>query len=190
MRHVALPLALPRPVVVAAKFGNTVRVLRCAGVDGGGFRCVPGFSRRLRDEPTFAKTVAAWRHANGDNAPSGCKDLPEMTGMPCRTIAASKGDLVIWDSFLPHGNDSNRGNRPRLACFVSMAPCPRPSLPGSEWEARRRRRIVAWQEQLAGEEGEPGDRAENLAASPENRGPAQLSALGEKLLGVQSWWDE
>jgi ectoine hydroxylase-related dioxygenase (phytanoyl-CoA dioxygenase family) len=39
-------------------------------------------------------------------------------------VAGSAGDLVIWDSFLPHGNglNTNGAGQPRLCQYVNMWP--------------------------------------------------------------------
>jgi ectoine hydroxylase-related dioxygenase (phytanoyl-CoA dioxygenase family) len=79
-------------------------MLADTGADGGGFRCIPGFSKRLEAEPAFLAQCKRWRAAAPDNAAGGSKDLPELTGMPVETVAGRKGDLVIWNSLLPHGN--------------------------------------------------------------------------------------
>ena len=50
-------------------------------------------------------------------------------------------------------------------------------------EATRARRITAWRERLAGEEGEVGDACENNAGGE----PATLTPLGKRLLGVNQW---
>lgn len=39
-------------------------------------------------------------------------------------VGASAGDLVIWDTRLPHGRSINHGNGPRVSQYISMFPAP------------------------------------------------------------------
>ena len=67
-------------------------------VDGGGFRMIPGFAARFNDDAKFREQAMAWRAEAADNAPGGCKDLAELTGMPTVTLPGKAGDLVICAS--------------------------------------------------------------------------------------------
>ena len=40
--------------------------------------------------------------------------VPEMTEFQARTIAARRGDMVIWSSYLPHGSGKNTDDTCRL----------------------------------------------------------------------------
>jgi hypothetical protein len=65
------------------------------GIDGGGFRMIPGFASRFNEDASFREMAMAWRTAAADNAPGGCKDMGELTGMPVVTLPGQAGDLVI-----------------------------------------------------------------------------------------------
>ena len=73
----------------------------------GGFRCVPGFHR------VFEEWVQT-------QPPDRSKWQLDLTGWEERPIAAAAGDLVIWNSLLPHGNGPNHAEKPRLAQYISM----------------------------------------------------------------------
>eukprot|EP01047_Picozoa_sp_COSAG01_P052235 COSAG01_NODE_5475_length_4236_cov_1111.481267_2_plen_161_part_00 len=145
---------------------------------------------RHRPETVIVEFYGAGRlgHSSGGVAP------PVMTHSRGGGGVAAAA-TTARNSLLPHGNDSNRGERPRLACFITMAPSPHHGGDGDDDDKdrrRRQRRVVAWREQLAAEEGEVGDRRENLAVMADadgggGRRPAKLTALGEKLLGLTSW---
>lgn len=141
-----------------------VLYLTDTAVDQGGFQCVPGFPRRF---PEWVRTQPTDRDPR----------LPDLTGLEVRSIPGRAGDLLIWNSLLPHGNGGNTSRRPRLAQYISMFPAPR----GHEQE--RRERIAAWREQRpAG--GWPGDprRWERRHGRR-----AELTALGRRLLGLDAW---
>jgi hypothetical protein len=77
--------------------------------DQGAFMCVPGFHRRIKE-------WMAGLPAGADPRVEGLK----IAG--ARPIAASAGDMVIWNNLLPHGSSPNRNTRPRVAQYISMAP--------------------------------------------------------------------
>jgi len=132
--------------------------------DQGGFQCVPGFPRRF---PDWARTQPADRDAR----------FPDLAGLEVQSIPGRAGDLLIWNSLLPHGNGENTSDRPRLAQYISMFPAAR----GSEEE--RLGRIAAWREQRSAS-GWPGD-----PRNWEQRHgkPAKLDRLGRRLLGLDPW---
>eukprot|EP01050_Picozoa_sp_SAG11_P019598 SAG11_NODE_3151_length_2646_cov_4.100903_2_plen_398_part_00 len=154
------------------------------GADGGGFRCIPGFHRRL-EEPAFRAAVLARRAAAADNAAGGAKDLGGWLGgvgggsgsMPVVTVAGGPGDLVIWSSLLPHGNAQNTSDQPRLAQYITMRPVP-PTVD----EAERQTRVANWEGRISG--GRGGGREK---AHPEATQPAKLTPLGRRLLGADPW---
>ena len=86
--------------------------------ENGAFVCLPGFHKKLD----------SWL----DTLPEGTASLPaamndEFRGSPdALRVGASCGDLVIWNTLLPHGLAVNRGNKPRVA----QCECrPRPKIP-------------------------------------------------------------
>jgi hypothetical protein len=143
-----------------------VLYLADTGADGGGFQCVPGFHRRFEE---WVKTQPADRNPR----------LPDLTGMEVQTIPGQAGDLVIWHSLLPHGNSRNRSDKPRLAQYITMFPA------REENEEERQYRIKMWQERLPPKgKSFPGDprRLEQIHGKP-----AELTALGKQLLGLERW---
>jgi hypothetical protein len=132
----------------------------------GGFQCVPEIYREF---DTWTKTQPADR--------DGWK--PNLGSLEPTFIPLKAGDLVIWNSLLPHGIRANRSDRPRIAQYISMSPAKHDD------EVVRLARIKSWRERLAPEGmAFPGD----PRAWERNRyETANLSALGELLLGLRRW---
>jgi hypothetical protein len=132
----------------------------------GGFQCVPGMPKRLAE---WITTQPADRDPH----------RPNLTGLTVETIDTKAGDLLIWNSLLPHGVSPNESDRPRLAQYLSMSPAQEDN------EAARQWRVDAWMHRKA-PEGDPfpGDPRE----WERHRGTtAALTPLGRKLLGLDSW---
>ena len=111
-------------------------------------------------------------------------------------IPAKAGSLLIWHSALPHGNGRNTSDKPRLAQYMNFFPAPHSSL-RTDWtapsafkmcepeESRRQERIALWRERRAlGRPPYPGD---PRGWEAKNYGPAKLTPLGRKLLGLDPW---
>jgi len=125
----------------------------------GTFQCVAEVYRNLRE----------WcdNHEQSDMS-------QENYGSEATRVPGETGDLVIWDTRLPHGNGSNRGERPRFAQYISMYPA-RFADPDA-----RARRIADWRElKPHGEDPSEWERR--------NFDPAELTSLGQKLLGTDPW---
>ncbi|MDX2032197.1 MAG: phytanoyl-CoA dioxygenase family protein [Blastocatellia bacterium] len=143
-----------------------VLALNDATVEMGGFQCVPELYR------TFAEWV---KTQPADRDPYH----PDITGFDIVKIPARAGDLLIWDSLLPHGIRPNLSDRPRMAQYISMMPAQEQNVEPREW------RVKSWRDRVAPEGyAFPGD--------PRNweqtrYGRAQLTELGEKLLGLRDW---
>ena len=88
-------------------------------VDGGGFRMIPGFAARFNGDAKFREQAMAWRAEAADNAPGGCKDLAELTGMPTVTLPGKAGDLVICAS----SSSLVRSARQWRQCATTVAAC-------------------------------------------------------------------
>lgn len=133
----------------------------------GGFQCVPELYRDLG--PYLARRRAA------------AQDLQriDLTGYTITRVPQHAGDLVVWSTLLPHGNGQNTSDRPRLAQYISMHPA------RAENEPARQTRVQCWRECLP-PPGKPfpGDprRIEEDRARP-----AELTALGRRLLGADAW---
>lgn len=96
-------------------------------------------------------------------------------------VEGAAGDFIIWHSALPHGNSRNRSDKARLAQYVRMFPAE------SEDGALREQRVASWRERthpsFQNPRAFPGDPRRKEAES----GPAELTALGRKLLGLDDW---
>lgn len=127
----------------------------------GGFRCVPGFHKKLK----------AWSLLPKETRPA---EPPAFTVDDAIYIPGKAGDFVVWDYFLPHGNGRNRSTRPRFAQYISMSVISRLSA------TDRARRLRLWQESLPAF-GTP--EAQKISAGP----PAELTPLGRKLVLADPW---
>ncbi len=131
----------------------------------GGFQCVPGHHRELEE---WIATQPLDRNPHA----------PDLTGLNVVPIPAKAGDLVIWNTLLAHGNGHNTSDRPRLAQYITMSPA-------RDDESARQKRIARWQERRPPEAnwatGDPR-RWEELHGIT-----AELTPLGRKLLGLDSW---
>ncbi len=133
-----------------------------AGPGEGCFQCVPSIFRALdrylehHGEPTVGAPV-------------------DLAGHQVVDVPACAGDLVIWDSRLPHHGGPNLGAGPRVSMAVTMFP------EGSEQE--RRERTACWRERRA----PPWWRGWKGQIDPEPGQPAELTALGRRLVGLAPW---
>ena len=132
----------------------------------GGFQCIPALYRHF-DE--WVKTQPA------DRDPF----MPDVRGYSIEKVITKKGDLLIWNSMLPHGIRPNRSAQPRLAQYISMMPAQEDNLALRQW------RIRSWREKLPPDgyafPGDPRNWEQQHAET------AQLTVLGEKLLGLKKW---
>ncbi len=134
--------------------------------DAGGLQVVPGFHQRFEE---WVKTQPADRDPR----------LPDMTGLELTSLSMNAGDLVIWHSLLPHGTGRNNSTRPRLAQYITMFPAK------EDDEAMRQERIGLWKERRSPDRRFfPGD---PRRWEIERSATAELTPLGEKLLGLRNW---
>lgn len=146
-----------------------VLYLSDTGADMGGFHCVPGHHRTLSE---WIKTQPADRHPRVPKNPEQFHVTP---------IPGKAGDLVIWDKRLLHGNGRNLSQKPRLAQYIAMFPVPT----GPEAEERREDRVMRWRERVP-------PAADWVVGDPRNwekeQGQtAELTQLGRRLLGLETW---
>ena len=135
----------------------------------GGFQCVPGMPKKL---PAWIATQPADRDPH----------KPDLAGFAVETIPTNAGDLLIWNSQLPHGVSPNTSDQPRLAQYMSMAPAQEDNERARQW------RINAWLHRRAPEGNPfPGD-PRNWER--EHGTTAALTPLGRKLLGLDLWNEE
>jgi hypothetical protein len=142
-----------------------VLALTDTAIGQGGFRCVPALHHN-RDRWPTAPTI----DADGDANWLVAAEEQEIVAVPAAT-----GDLIAWDSGLPHGNSKNRSTIPRIAFYVAMYPALDERLREAAVESWRTGRCVPWWR------GRPGyDRVEPWP-------PADLTDLGRCLLGLDPW---
>lgn len=133
----------------------------------GGFQCVPEL---FRTYDTWKQSQPADRN----------RFQPDVSGFDLVKVKMEAGDLLIFNSLLPHGIRVNRsGHKVRIAQYVSMMPAEENNEPLRQW------RIRSWRDRIAPEGyAFPGD--------PRNweqtrYGTAELTGLGKKLLGLDNW---
>ena len=132
----------------------------------GGLQVIPGFHRQFEE---WVKTQPADRDPR----------QPDITGFELKSVAMNAGDLAIWHRLLPHGTGRNNSTRPRLAQYITMSPA------REDDEVLRKQRIDSWRERkpLIGS-AFPGD---PRRWEIEHGTTAELTPLGEKLLGLKNW---
>jgi Phytanoyl-CoA dioxygenase (PhyH) len=135
--------------------------------DVGGFQCVP-YLFKYFDEWVSTQP--------NDRDPMH----PDMTGQTAVNIDMEPGDLLIFNSLLAHGVRPNHSdNRVRMAQYISMHPAE------YDDEPNRLERIRLWREldhpKRDAFPGDPRDWEKHHATT------AELTPLGEKLLGLQPW---
>ena len=133
----------------------------------GGFQCVPELFRTLEQ---WIETQPLDRHPF----------FPNTAGFEIRFVPMKAGDLLIWNTLLAHGIKPNVStNRARMAQYVSM-------YPADEGNANAREtRIRSWSErEIPNDPAFPGDPREWEKI---RYGRAELTDLGERLLGLRPW---
>ena len=135
----------------------------------GGFQCIPWLYRHYDD---WKQTQPADRD----------RFQPDVSGLEEKLVRVElqAGDLLIFNSLLPHGIRPNRsGDKVRIAQYISMMP----AEPGNE--ALLKWRIHSWENRVAPEGyAFPGD-PRNWEQTRYQQ--AALSPLGRTLLGLDPW---
>lgn len=133
----------------------------------GGFQCLPELYRTYE---TWKLTQPADRD----------RFKPDTTGFEFVKVKMETGDLLIFNSTLPHGIRPNlTKDKVRIAQYISMMPAQEDN------EALRQWRITSWRDRIAPEGyAFPGDPRNWEKTRYET---AKLSDLGKKLLGLESW---
>ena len=135
----------------------------------GGFQCIP------------------WLYKNYDNWKlTQPKDRdrfkPDISGLEDKLVKVKMeaGDLLIFNSSQPHGiRPNNSKDKVRIAQYLSMMPAQEEELDLVNW------RINSWKNRIAPEgHAFPGDPRKKEQTHYEK---ADLSELGEKLLGLKKW---
>lgn len=132
----------------------------------GGFQCIPELFR----------TYDTWKLGQPENRDHF---KPDTTGFTPTKVKMEAGDLLIFNSSQPHGIRANNSkDKVRIAQYISMMPADEGNEEMKAW------RIRSWKEKLAPEGyAFPGDPLHREKEHP----VAELTALGEKLLGLRKW---
>jgi ectoine hydroxylase-related dioxygenase (phytanoyl-CoA dioxygenase family) len=135
----------------------------------GGFQCIPWL---YRNYDTWKLTQPNERD----------RFKPDVSALQDKIVKVKMeaGDLLIFNSTQPHGIRPNLSKeKVRIAQYISMMPAEEDNGPLRAW------RINAWRNRLAPEGyAFPGD-PRNWEQTKYKT--AELTTLGEKLLGLQSW---
>lgn len=135
----------------------------------GGFQCIPWlyqhFDEWLEDQPD-------------DRDPY----KPNLEGLEDKIVkmGMEAGDLLIFNSLLPHGIRPNlTKDKVRVAQYISMMPAEENNQALKEW------RIYSWRNRIAPKGyAFPGDPRK---WEQKKYGTAELNELGKKLLGLEKW---
>ncbi|MBL7873924.1 MAG: phytanoyl-CoA dioxygenase family protein [Cyclobacteriaceae bacterium] len=131
----------------------------------GGFQCVPELFR----------TYDSWKLTQPKDRDHY---KPDTTGFEIVKVKLEAGDLLIFNSLLPHGIRPNTSNKVRIAQYIAMMPAQEDNEELRQW------RINIWKSRYAMEGyAFPGDPLQREKKNP----VATLSPLGEKLLGLTKW---
>ncbi len=125
--------------------------------------------------PGIFADLAGWLRRHRDAETNG-DDPIDLEGHPIVGVTANAGDLVVFDSRLPHGNLPNHGRRPRLVQYVSM-------FPAGFWGERREDHAELYRTGMPN----PTYRWKAGWDKPAPWPPADLTPLGRKLAGIDPW---
>jgi len=133
----------------------------------GGFQCVPELYR----------TYDTWKLTQPTERDHF---KPDVSGFELVKVKMEAGDLLIFNSLQPHGIRPNTsGNKVRIAQYIAMMPAEEDNEELRQW------RITSWRDRKAPEGyAFPGDPRK---WEQTNYKTAELSELGEKLLGLKRW---
>jgi hypothetical protein len=165
-----LPTPLEKPMGVQG-----VLLLADTTEDMGGFHCVPSTYRDLESFLASLHKDRPGKRPGFDN--QGFGDLQGHEVVP---VPGEAGDLIIWDKLLLHGNGVNRSDRIRFAQFVTMDK----ATPDPHSHPYVQKKIEGWKTNSGF-----GYDTRNWEANTYDK-PAELTPLGRKLLGLDSWFDE
>lgn len=135
----------------------------------GGFQCIPWLYRNYD----------SWKLTQPEDRDHF---KPDITGLEDKLVKVplEAGDLLIFNSSQPHGiRANNSGDKVRIAQYISMMPAQENDQDLTNW------RVNSWKERIAPEGyAFPGDPRKWEQTRYER---ANLSELGEKLLGLRNW---
>lgn len=125
--------------------------------------------------PKVFQDLDAWLAKQPQNIEFSSADF---SGEPTVPVPGKAGDLIIWNSKLPHGPGPNRATTPRVMQAVTMFPASNVSWTREQqvgwW---RTKRAPPWWRDVPGQvDPEPGE-------------PALLTEHGQRLIGLRQWDD-
>ncbi len=121
--------------------------------------------------PSIYRSLETWLHRHKMLYPLEFKVPPkDIVGVSGRART-----LVLWNALLPHRSGLNYAEQPRFVQYIAMNPV------GSEQE--RQERVKLWKERRVPQYW----RGWRYQIEPEPGEPAELDALGRKLLGLDAW---
>ena len=118
-----------------------------------------------------------------DQLDKGFGEQPSLRHLKPTNVATQKGDLLIWNRLLPHGNGVNTSDRPRMAQFIAMNPAPDGGLPDDVVAGR----VDEWQKHVKNSRTNQQLDLGAFGVSEAEMPVAELTQLGKKLLGVVPW---
>lgn len=132
----------------------------------GGFQCIPELYRKY-DSWKLSQPIDRDRFK------------PDITGFELVKVKLEAGDLLIFNSTLPHGIRANNSkDKVRIAQYISMMPAQEDNEELKLW------RINSWKNKISPEGyAFPGD----PLGREKSEEVAKLTTLGEKLLGLKKW---
>ena len=135
----------------------------------GGFQCIPELYR----------TYDTWKLTQPADRDRFKPDVSQFEDKIVK-VKLRAGDLLIFNSTQPHGIRPNRSaDKVRIAQYISMMPAEEDNEDLRQW------RIKSWRERIAPDGyAFPGDPRKWEQVK---YGPAKLSPLGEKLLGLANY---
>ncbi|MEZ4451678.1 MAG: phytanoyl-CoA dioxygenase family protein [Nannocystaceae bacterium] len=145
--------------------------------DQGGFACVPGFHREIE---AWAAAHPEWA-APPEKAFVRIRDQA-MIRERLTPIPMKKGDLLVFDSRLPHGSTRNETVRWRVCQYITLVP----AIPANQ--SLQANALRGW---ATGERPTryPGG-SHTVDAGPERERcgtPPPLTPLGARLVGIEPW---
>lgn len=149
----------------AAYWYPGILALTDTGLGGGGFRCAPALMHNKERWPTSWPT-SRW----GIEYRAGPVPDDEVVDVP---LVA--GDLLIFDSHLPHGTSRNTTTRPRVVFYLQLFPEGTPEEANANIADHEAGVASPWWRWKPGHDRiEPGP-------------PATLTPLGRRLIGKEPW---
>ena len=135
----------------------------------GGFQCIPWLYRNYDK----------WKLTQPEDRNRFQPDIKDLENKLVK-VAMEAGDLLIFNSTEPHGIRPNHSDgKVRIAQYISMMPAEEENQALKDW------RVSSWKDRIAPEGyAFPGDPRKREQTHYET---ANLSPLGERLLGLKKW---